>query len=182
MKEQKASIGENLNDSEKIAKNVEEFVSTQFYELDTLLNNKLASPQDITNCLNLAALIDVLQVFNAETEDWNKKRKYMKKWAIILSKNLKKCGDVNGEPQIDDMPNTSENVHVQHIPNNTYPQSNPTQGKIADSQKMNYTPITQHKQAHQSVFHSTNKESNLVNTIQAKIFNNQSREVKEPIN
>jgi len=73
MKEQKASIGKDLNDSEKIAKDVEAFVAQQFYDLDALLNNKQATPMDINNCLNLAALIDVLQVFNAETEDWDKK-------------------------------------------------------------------------------------------------------------
>lgn len=177
MKEQKASIGD-LNNSEKIARDVEAYISQQFYDQDELLNNKLAGPNDITNCLNLAALIDVLQVFNAETEDWNKKRKYMKKWAIILSKNLKKCGNVNGEPEIDE---TQENVHVQPVPNVYDPPKVVAPNTQQNSSGNKPTGYGQ-KPVQKSSFTSTNQESNLVNQVQAKIFNNRSRETKEKIN
>jgi len=179
MKEQKNGIGKDLNDSEMIAKDVEAFVAQQFYDLDAVLNNKQAGPQDITNCLNLAALIDVLQVFNAETEDWNKKRKYMKKWAIILSKNLKKCGNVNGEPELED---TNENAHVQPMGNTYNPPQNIAPPVQQNTYNNNNTNYSNQKGVQQSSFSSTNKEGNLVNQVQAKIFNNRSREVKESIN
>jgi len=177
MKEQKASIGD-LNNSEKIARDVEAFISQQFFDQDAVLNNKQAQPCDITNCLNLAALIDVLQVFNAETEDWNKKRKYMKKWAIILSKRLKQFGDVNGEQQIYD---TNENVHVQPV-HNTYDQPKIVAPNIQQNSSGN-KPNNYGQKPHQgSIWASTNQEANLVNQVQAKIFNNRSRETKEKIN
>jgi len=178
MKEQKASIGKDLNDSEKIAKDVEAFVAQQFYDLDALLNNKQASPMDINNCLNLAALIDVLQVFNAETEDWDKKRKYMKKWAIILSKNIKNYGNPNGEPEINDI---QENVHVQQT-QKAYDSPKIVAPNVQQNYQGNKPDSYGQRPIQHSSFSSTNKESNLVNQVQAKIFNNRSREVKESIN
>ena len=61
MKEQKKTLGVDLNDSGRIGQQVEAFIDGKFTDLDSILNNKCAHPNNIHECLNIAALTDLLE-------------------------------------------------------------------------------------------------------------------------
>jgi hypothetical protein len=175
LKQQKESI--DISNQEATKARVEDFVNQKFLDTDNLVEMKQADNETISQCLNIAYLIDVLEAVDALNDLWINRRifsqpknpgKYIKHRAIQLSKNLKTYGDVNGPPEsqapVQQQPSPQNRNQGMQNQNQYQPQYNatkPVQNQMAP------TPPTMHGNTggvYQSNFNSTNLETNLIST------------------
>lgn len=164
LKQQKESI--DISNQELTKARVEDFVNQKFLDTDNLVEMKQADNETISQCLNIAYLIDVLEAVDALNDLWINRRKYIKHRAIQLSKNLKTYGDVNGPPESQALPQQQLSPQNRNpgMQNQNQPQYNATSPV---HNQMPYTmPTSQGNTGgnYQSCFSSTNLEGNLIST------------------